>query len=159
MDRRSILQSALAALALQNVSSSVNAQTSTGTPCLLSGKETKGTLAIFGGESKPAGGAVSLHIHHDQDEWWYIIEGQHLFQIGDRKIVAKPGDALYGPRGVPHSHRRLTTGAGIGGYLGAGTIEEFFIKVAQRRQKDPKAALDDLFLAHGMKIVGPPVEP
>jgi hypothetical protein len=80
-----------------------------------------------------------------------------LVQIGDRKFVAKPGEVYFGPRGVPHSHRRLTPSMGIGGYMRAGTMEEFFQKVAERRRQDPKAALDDLFSAHGMTIVGPSV--
>jgi hypothetical protein len=46
---------------------------------------------------------------------------------------------------------------GIGGYIRAGTMEEFFRKVAERRRRDPKAGLDDLFAAHGMTIVGPSV--
>lgn len=80
-----------------------------------------------------------------------------LIQIGDRNFDAKPGRGPLGSTRVPHSHRRLIPSLGIGGYIRAGDMEEFFRKVAERRQKDPKAALDDLFSAHGMTIVGPSV--
>jgi quercetin 2,3-dioxygenase len=131
--------------------------------CKLSGKDTNGALAIFGGEVKGAGG-VPLHVHLAQDEWWYVLEGEHLFQVGDRKFHARAGDAVFGPRGVPHSPRQLTErGAVLTAFQPAGTMEAFFHELMAAAQKDarlrpPPATMAAIFEAHGMKIVGPMVE-
>jgi mannose-6-phosphate isomerase-like protein (cupin superfamily) len=132
-------------------------------PCKLSGKDTNGALAIFGGKRKGLSAGVPLHVHHYQDEWWYIIEGQYIFQIGDRKIRAKAGDAVFGPRGVPHSPRLLSeTGMNLTVFQPAGTIEEFFQENAEARRKNEEGSPEReaaQFRAHGMEIVGPAVEP
>jgi mannose-6-phosphate isomerase-like protein (cupin superfamily) len=43
-----------------------------------------------------------LHVHHREEEGFYILEGSATFQIGDQTVEAKPGDYLLGPRDVPH---------------------------------------------------------
>lgn len=178
MERRSIVQSVLGAIALQHGTRTADAQTGnaavfvqagedrfhekiTLVPCLLSGKDTNGALSVFGPSVRKAPpGGVPLHVHHHQDEWWYIIDGEYLFQVGDKKFRAKAGDSVFGPRGVPHSPRRLSdSSASITIFQPAGAMEEFFHEVAQVFQKNPKARLDQLFRAHGMDIVGGVVEP
>ena len=44
-----------------------------------------------------------LHIHHREDEGWYVLEGQMTFYIGDRADVAGPGAFVYAPMGLPHT--------------------------------------------------------
>jgi Cupin domain len=130
--------------------------------CKLSGRDTNGALAIFGGDPDHAPGGVPLHVHHDQDEWWFIIDGEHLFQIGDRKFRAKTGDAIFGPRGVPHSPRQLSSkGTVLTAFQPAGTMEEFFHELAQLLKTGgmSPAKMAALFKAHQMEIVGPMVEP
>lgn len=131
--------------------------------CKLSGRDTNGTLSIFGGDAKPPGG-VPLHVHHDQDEWWYVLDGEHLFQIGDKKIRAKAGDSLFGPRGVPHSPRQLSPqGTVLTAFQPAGTMEEFFQELAKAAREaggvPAREVMAALFQAHRMQIVGPMVEP
>jgi mannose-6-phosphate isomerase-like protein (cupin superfamily) len=43
-----------------------------------------------------------LHVHHREEEGFYILEGSATFQIGDRTVEARAGDYLLGPRDVPH---------------------------------------------------------
>ena len=88
-----------------------------------------------------------------------------MFQIGDRKIRAKTGDALFSPRRVPHSIRQMTErGSLLTVCHPAGTPEEFFRELAQLRggkRDGPMPApecLPELFRKHGMEIVGPVVE-
>lgn len=40
-----------------------------------------------------------LHVHHKQDEIFYIVEGKFIFQVGDERIYASAGDTIFGPRG------------------------------------------------------------
>ena len=48
-----------------------------------------------------------LHVHHREDEGFWILEGSATFEIGDQPIEAGAGDYLFGPRDIPH---RYTTG-------------------------------------------------
>ena len=47
--------------------------------------------------------AAPLHTHTHEDEYSYVLEGEVGVQIGDEVTVAKPGDLVFKPRGVPHA--------------------------------------------------------
>ena len=49
-----------------------------------------------------AKGGPARHLHFDQDEWFYAVEGEFIFEVGQERIRLKPGDSLLGPRQVPH---------------------------------------------------------
>ena len=74
-----------------------------------------GSLAVIKATGADTGGATSmieiteppnfegpLHVHHREEEGFYILEGSATFQIGDRTVEARAGDYLLGPRDVPH---------------------------------------------------------
>ncbi|SDY00458.1 cupin domain-containing protein [Paenibacillus sp. CF384] len=44
-----------------------------------------------------------LHIHHEDDEAWYVLEGKLAIQIGDSVVEASGGSAVIAPRGVKHT--------------------------------------------------------
>jgi quercetin dioxygenase-like cupin family protein len=50
----------------------------------------------------PAGSFVPPHIHPDQDEYLYILEGQFDFLLDGVEQTAEPGDLVTLPRGIPH---------------------------------------------------------
>ena len=56
-------------------------------------------------ELLPAGWAPPPHIHHREDESFYVIEGEITFFCGDQTFQAKPGAFVFLPRGVIHSFR------------------------------------------------------
>jgi mannose-6-phosphate isomerase-like protein (cupin superfamily) len=45
-----------------------------------------------------------LHLHHRDDEVWYVLEGTLRVQVGDSEIEAHPGAAVLAPRGTPHTY-------------------------------------------------------
>jgi mannose-6-phosphate isomerase-like protein (cupin superfamily) len=45
-----------------------------------------------------------LHIHHGDDEAWYVLEGQLGFRLGDEDVLAGAGSAVLAPRGIPHTY-------------------------------------------------------
>jgi len=53
----------------------------------------------------PSGWATPWHNHHTHDEYFYILEGEVTAQVGDTRVVLRPGDFAFGPRGVPHGYR------------------------------------------------------
>jgi mannose-6-phosphate isomerase-like protein (cupin superfamily) len=44
-----------------------------------------------------------LHVHHADDEAWYVIDGTLSFQLGDREVAAPTGSAVFAPRATPHT--------------------------------------------------------
>jgi len=50
----------------------------------------------------PAGGVVPRHIHHREDELFYLMEGELVMRVGERTIQAKAGTTIFAPRGIPH---------------------------------------------------------
>ena len=44
-----------------------------------------------------------LHLHHSDDEAWYVLAGRLGFRLGDEELTAEAGQAVLAPRGVPHT--------------------------------------------------------
>jgi mannose-6-phosphate isomerase-like protein (cupin superfamily) len=76
-----------------------------GDPTLLkvTGAETDGAYALAEIVSTPEG-FVPLHVHHREDEAFYVLEGEVTFTVGDGIIEAGPGSFAFGPRDVPHRY-------------------------------------------------------
>jgi mannose-6-phosphate isomerase-like protein (cupin superfamily) len=53
-----------------------------------------------------------LHVHENEDELWYVLEGEHVFRIGEQELHAGPGEVVFAPRRVPHSQRRVVPRSG-----------------------------------------------
>jgi quercetin dioxygenase-like cupin family protein len=51
----------------------------------------------------PQGAGSPLHVHHREDEWFYVMEGALTFWVGGEVIEATAGSFVYGPRDVPHT--------------------------------------------------------
>jgi mannose-6-phosphate isomerase-like protein (cupin superfamily) len=51
-----------------------------------------------------------LHVHHADDEAWYVLEGVLRFQIGDEVFEAGPGAAVLAPKGTPHAYGNARRG-------------------------------------------------
>jgi quercetin dioxygenase-like cupin family protein len=74
----------------------------------------KATAADTGGAmtivevTEPPGAEAPLHIHHREDESFWILEGRVTLYVGDAVIEASAGDYALGPRDVPH---RYTVGS------------------------------------------------
>ena len=51
-------------------------------------------------QERPVAG---LHVHHEDDEAWYVLEGTLGFRVGDEVLRAPAGSAVLVPKGTPHS--------------------------------------------------------
>jgi mannose-6-phosphate isomerase-like protein (cupin superfamily) len=72
----------------------------------LSGADTGGGFALIE-ETSPPGGGPPPHVHHNEDELFYVLEGELEFLLGDRRVRAGVGSSFFGPRGVPHTFRNV----------------------------------------------------
>lgn len=124
----------------------------------VSGKDTNGELAIFEIHSKGKGGGPALHIHQDQDETMYILEGEYLFQVGDEKVKLKMGDSIFIPRGTPHAFVHLGEGTGkkLSVYQPAAKIEEMFRQIGLLKERTPEK-MQAVMAVNNTKIVGKPL--
>ena len=64
---------------------------------------------------------AGLHVHHEDDEAWFVLEGTLGFQVGDETVTAPAGSAVLVPKGTPHS------------YWNAGEIEARYVLVMSPR--------------------------
>lgn len=126
----------------------------------VSAKDTDGDLYIYESTRVKPGGPY-LHLHYDQDEWWYILEGEFIIKVGDKEYNVKPGDSVFGPRGVPHAFAKIGEN-GVGRMLTtfqpAGKMEACFIALSEGKMKGKSEAEQDEFKKqHGFERVGPPI--
>ena len=102
----------------------------------------------------PAGSASPLHVHHADDEGFYVLDGEVTLHLPGEQIHLGPGDFALAPRGVPHAYRVgdrparwLTTST--------GGFERFVAAVSELGAPDP-AALSAVAAQHDIEILGPP---
>lgn len=53
----------------------------------------------------PPGHATPYHLHHIEDEAFYVLEGEFTFISEGRKTALGPGGYIFLPRGIPHGIR------------------------------------------------------
>src|SRR6059036_145331 len=68
----------------------------------ITGEETGHAFSIVEHPVEPRT-LVPPHLHHDTDEYSYVVEGQFGARIGDEIFLADPGDYVLKPRGIPHT--------------------------------------------------------
>jgi quercetin dioxygenase-like cupin family protein len=68
------------------------------------GEETAGRLAAWE-ELLPQSSSPPLHVHRDDDEAWYVLDGALTFQVADATWSAEAGSFVWAPRGLPHTFR------------------------------------------------------
>lgn len=125
----------------------------------ISGKDTENDLAVFEQTGLTPKGGPPLHVHPNQDEWFYVVEGDYLFQVGEDKFQMKGGDTIFLPRNVPHAFVQLTEkGKMIVSYLPAGKMEAFFAVTDKWTSPPTKAEMEKVFADHDMQVVGPPLK-
>lgn len=75
----------------------------------LTGEETGGQLSLIE-ITEPPGYEAPLHIHHNEDEGFWVLEGDLELAVGDERFAVGPGDFAMGPRGVQHGYKVGPTG-------------------------------------------------
>ena len=104
-----------------------------------------------------AKGGPPRHLHHDQDEWFYAVEGEFIIEVGSERIWMKPGDSLLAPRRVPHVWAFIgdIRGRMLIAFMPAGKMEAFFREVTQANAMPPQDPA--LWRDYGMELLGPPL--
>ncbi len=129
--------------------------------------ETEGDYFVTEGLVPPGGGPLP-HIHHNQVETFYIVEGQVEILLGDQVYEAKAGDFVHVSKGTPHAflNRTQTPVKMIFTFVPAGDVEEFFRSAfleATDRHASPPPLTDALIQRmraaserHDIELLPPP---
>jgi mannose-6-phosphate isomerase-like protein (cupin superfamily) len=56
------------------------------------------------GPIQPRQYVAPLHVHHSDDEAWYVVDGRLGVRLGDEEMTVPTGGAVLAPRGVPHTY-------------------------------------------------------
>lgn len=104
-----------------------------------------------------AKGGPARHLHYDQDEWFYAVEGEFIIEVGQERFSMKPGDSLLAPRQISHVWAYVgdTIGRMLIAFMPAGKMEAFFREVTKANAMPPQNP--ELWQAHGMELMGPPL--
>jgi quercetin dioxygenase-like cupin family protein len=114
----------------------------------------------------PRGTGSPLHVHHNEDEWFYVIEGELTFWVGGQVIPAPAGSFVYGPREVPHTFivsseqarfLLVVEPAGFEGFVRAlGQPAQELVIPSPATEPPDVAAMAALAAEYGIEILGPP---
>jgi quercetin dioxygenase-like cupin family protein len=123
----------------------------------VSGKDTGNQLSFFEYTGYEKSGPP-VHLHFSQDEIFQVTEGSYRFVVGNEQMQLNAGDTIFLPRNIPHTWLQLTDKGKLT-YLvqPAGTMEEFFREMSALTKPPTPEEAQLMHLAHGMKVVGPPL--
>jgi quercetin dioxygenase-like cupin family protein len=87
--------------------------------------DTDGKFALFEVSGCP-GGEPPLHVHENEDEMFYVLEGRLQAVRGGEEITLDPGDSAFLPRRVPHTFKVVSSFARVIVYVTPGGFEGYF---------------------------------
>lgn len=145
---------------------------------------TMGYLMTWLAEGTDTGGRFSLvevvarqgtepppHTHANEDEAYYLLEGEMAFHVGERTVEAVPGDYVWLPRGVQHAPVAKTPEIRTLVLITPAGLEEAFKQVSEPAQTSTLPPLPErppdvdqtqrvlaVFEAHGVEFALPPQE-
>lgn len=124
----------------------------------VSGKDTGGRLTVFEYTGNAKGGPP-LHINDEQDEIFFIVEGEYIFKVGDDIHHLKKGDTVFSPRKVPHTFAQ-TSEKGRMYFIvqPSGKMEDYFRTIGALTAPPTPGQGAKIFADHDLKVVGPPLQ-
>ncbi len=126
----------------------------------LGGRDTAGQLTVMMGITPPKAGPP-LHRHSREDESFYVLEGEYLFEVDGKQFHAGPGTFAFLPRGTAHTFQNVTDKpAKLLIITQPAGVENFFVEVdaAMRGMTEPDmSVLLPIFSKFGMELLGPPI--
>ena len=114
----------------------------------------------------PRGTGPPLHLHRNEDETFYVLEGEVTFLVGEERVDLAAGDYLFAPREIPHAYIVRSERARMLVTASPGGVEQVFVSagVPVTGTEPPTDAvmppMDEmarLFADYGCEIVGPPL--
>jgi quercetin dioxygenase-like cupin family protein len=129
-----------------------------------SGAETGGAFAQVE-SNDPHGTGTPLHVHHNEEETFYVVDGELSFVVDGDELRLSAGDYAIVPRGVPHAYVVRSERARMLVSFSPAGFEQAFVELGVRMTdvQQPSDAVFPgpeeaarVFAAYGCDIVGPP---
>ncbi len=117
--------------------------------------QTNDEYSVIISETPPNQGPP-LHVHKNEDELFYILKGNYVFNCGSEKIEAKEGDFIKLPRGIPHTFVNMDSVVGITmNTITPGGFENFFNETSKesKENKLTKNKIDSIANKYGVSFV------
>jgi quercetin dioxygenase-like cupin family protein len=134
----------------------------------ISGASTDGAYGLIEVTVR-AGEGSPWHVHPEEDEWFYVLDGEFTVYVGDERLSLPAGSFAFGPKGVPHTFIAETDGAkaliGFQPFLFEGFLHEVGEPAAELVLPPPLEAAPDMARLipigsrNGIEILGPPGPP
>ncbi|MGM4959952.1 cupin domain-containing protein [Bradyrhizobium barranii] len=117
----------------------------------VSAADTNGVYSLVEIVSDPGDG-TPLHVHQNEDEYLFVLEGTARFALGDKIFDAEAGTMVTLPKGIPHAWgNRSTSKLRIAGIAYPGGVEEAMRVIAKGGVTD----LPALAKKFAIKVLGP----
>ena len=118
--------------------------------------QTNGVFSLLEAE-EPPGFGPPLHVHHDADEAFYVLEGEYVMFLDDREVACPAGSFIFIPAGMRHGFRvGDVPSRKLNFYFPAAMIGYFEdLSDAIRRAEVDEGLLDEIARRHSMEVVGP----
>ena len=130
-----------------------------------SAHSTAGRVAVIE-HLAPRGSGSPLHVHHREDEWFYVVDGELTFWVGGQVITAPAGSFVYGPRDIPHTFTvssdtarflLVAEPAGFENFMRALSEPAAQLVIPPPATEPPDVeAMTRLAAEYGIEILGPP---
>lgn len=117
----------------------------------------------------PRGDSPPYHVHHREDELFYVLEGTFRFRVGDEEVTRRAGESLLIPKGAAHTYRVESDAGRWLVVTTSGDFERLVRAVGRPAEHDglpvpagppsPEAAqaLAEAAMRHHIEILGPPL--
>jgi quercetin dioxygenase-like cupin family protein len=134
----------------------------------ISGADTNGEYGLLEVTVRKGEGSP-WHVHPEEDEWFYVLEGEFTVYVGEQRLTLPAGAFAFGPKGVPHTFIGETEGAkaliGFQPFQFEGFLHEVGEPATERVLPPPLteapdiAGLIPIAARNGFDILGPPGPP
>jgi quercetin dioxygenase-like cupin family protein len=114
----------------------------------------------------PRGSGPPRHVHGNEDETFFILEGEVTALVGEERIDLAAADYLFAPRGIPHSYVVRSERARMLVTLSPSGVEQLFVSLGTPvtgaepptdAVMPPMDELVRLFADYNCEILGPPL--
>jgi mannose-6-phosphate isomerase-like protein (cupin superfamily) len=115
--------------------------------------DTAGNLLVIEHSNLMPDTGPALHMHLSQEEWFYVMEGEVRFQVGERRMRLGPGESILAPRRIAHTFSASGSPAHmLIAFTPADKMEQYFNDAAAQPSL---AATADFMNRYDMQWVGP----
>ena len=126
--------------------------------CKVTSEDSAGGCSIFE-LVVPTLSGPGLHVHHREDEWYHVLSGRFIFEVGGQQYHLPVGGSIFAPRDIPHRWANEDkTEAKVILVCQPGGFEKFFDELGKMPAADTKPAqMVQVLAKYGMEALGPPI--